>query len=121
VSSPQTANKRRGAAWEIDLADWFVELDYEAQRLPRAGRNDIGDVFLKTVNDSYVIEAKAPRRDGRIDLSGWLREADIEAENYRLSKRLLLAPSPLVIIKASNKGIGDAYVVQKLSNVLPKL
>lgn len=120
-NSQQTANKRRGAAWEIDLADWFVGLDYEAQRLPRAGRNDIGDVFLKTVNDSYVIEAKAPRRDGRIDLSGWLREADIEAENYRLAKRLLLAPSPLVIIKASNKGIGDAYVVQRLSNVLAKL
>lgn len=121
MSSQQMANKRRGAGWEIDLADWFVELEYEAQRLPRAGRNDIGDVFLKTANDSYVIEAKAPRRDGRIDLSGWLREADIEAENYRLSKRLLVAPSPLVIIKASNKGTGDAYVVQRLSNVLPKL
>lgn len=120
-NSQQIANKRRGAAWEIDLADWFVELEYDAQRLPRAGRNDIGDVFLKTANDAYVIEAKAPRRDGRIDLSGWLREADIEAENYRLAKRLLLAPSPLVIIKASNKGIGDAYVVQRLSNVLPKL
>jgi len=121
VSSQQMANKRRGAGWEIDLADFFVELDYEAQRLPRAGRNDIGDVFLKTVNDSYVIEAKAPRRDGRIDLSGWLREAELEAENYRIQKRLVLTPSPLVIIKASNKGIGDAYVVQRLSHALPKL
>jgi Holliday junction resolvase len=115
------ANKRRGAGWEIDLADFFVELDYEAQRLPRAGRNDIGDVFLKTANDSYVIEAKAPRRDGKVDLSGWIREAQVEAENYRVAKKLKLAPTPLVIIKASNKGIEESYVVQRLSDVIAKL
>ncbi len=121
MSNQQIANKRRGAGWEIDLADYFVELEYEAQRLPRAGRNDIGDVFLKTVNDTYVIEAKAPRRDGRIDLSGWLREADTEADNYMNQKKLKVRPTPLVIIKASNKGIGEAYVVQRLSDVLPNL
>lgn len=117
----QASNKRRGAAWEIDLADWFVEKGYEAQRLPRAGRNDIGDVFLKMANDCYVIEAKAPRRDGKIDLSGWLREADVEAENYRKAKNMALAPTPLVIIKASNKGVEEAYVVQRLSDVIAKL
>jgi len=115
------ANKRRGAAFEIELADWFMTQGLNAQRLPRAGRNDIGDVFLPTANDFYVVEAKAPRRDGRIDLSGWLREAYIEAENYRIAKKLALAPNPLVIIKAANKGIGDAYVVQKLSDALAKL
>jgi acyl-CoA dehydrogenase len=72
-------------------------------------------------NDGYVIEAKAPRRDGRIDLSGWLREAELEADNYRIQKRLVITPAPLVIIKASNRGIGDAYVVQRLSSALPKL
>ncbi len=115
------ANKRRGAAFEIELADWFMTQGLNAQRLPRAGRNDIGDVFLPTANDFYVVEAKAPRRDGRIDLSGWLREAYVEAENYRIAKKLALAPNPLVIIKAANKGIGDAYVVQKLSDALAKL
>jgi Holliday junction resolvase len=117
----QKSNKRRGAAFEIDLADWFVEGEHDAQRLPRAGRNDIGDVFLKTVNDSYVIEAKAPRRDGKIDLSGWIREAQVEAENYRIAKKLKIAPTALVIIKASNKGIEEAYVVQRLSDALAKL
>ena len=115
------ANKRRGAAFEIELADWLMTQGLNAQRLPRAGRNDIGDVFLPTPNDFYVIEAKAPRRDGRIDLSGWLREAYIEAENYRIAKKQVLAPTPLVIIKAANKGIGDAYLVQKLSDALAKL
>lgn len=119
--SQQASNKRRGAAWEIDLADGFVDEGYEAQRLPRAGRNDIGDVFLKTANDTYVIEAKAPRRDGKVDLSGWIREAQIEAENYRVSKKLKVAPTPLVIIKASNKGVMEAYVVQRLSDALAKL
>ena len=115
------ANKRRGAAFEIDLADWFMQQGLNAQRLPRSGRNDVGDVYLPALNDVYVIEAKAPRRDGRIDLSGWMREAVIEAENYAKSKYLQSAPTPLVIIKASNKGIADSYVVQRLSDVLPKL
>jgi hypothetical protein len=45
----------------------------------------------------------------------------VEAENYRIAKKLAIAPNPLVIIKAANKGIGDAYVVQKLSDALAKL
>jgi hypothetical protein len=32
-----------------------------------------------------------------------------------------VTPTPLVIIKASNKGIEDAYVVQRLGDVLAKL
>jgi hypothetical protein len=121
MASQQQSNKRRGASFEIDLADWFMQQGLNAQRLPRAGRNDIGDVFLPAINDIYVIEAKAPRRDGKVDLSGWLREAYLEAENYRKSKKLASAPTPLVIIKASNKGIEDAYVVQRLGDILAKL
>jgi Holliday junction resolvase len=117
--SQQKSNKRRGANFEIELVDWLMTQGLNAQRLPRAGRNDVGDAFVPGVNGSYVIEAKAPRRDGRIDLSGWLREAQIEAENYKEQKKLAATPTPLVIIKASNKGIGDAYVVQRLSDVLP--
>ena len=48
--SLQKSNKRRGAAWEIDLTDWFMEQGLNAQRLPRAGRNDVGDVFVPGVN-----------------------------------------------------------------------
>jgi Holliday junction resolvase len=121
VATQQASNKRRGAAFEIELADWLMTQGLNAQRLPRAGRNDIGDVALPTPNDIYVIEAKAPRRDGKIDLSGWLREAYVEAENYRKSKKLASAPTPLVVIKASNKGIEDAYVVQRLGDILAKL
>ena len=121
MATQQQSNKRRGAAFEIDLADWLMTQGLNAQRLPRAGRNDIGDVFLPAINDIYVIEAKAPRRDGKVDLLGWLREAYVEAENYRISKKLLIAPTPLVIIKASNKGVMEAYVVQRLSDALAKL
>ena len=121
MASQHQSNKRRCAAFEIDLADWFMQQGLNAQRLPRAGRNDIGDVFLPTTNDIYVVEAKAPRRDGKVDLSGWLREAYVEAENYRKAKNLAIAPTPLVIIKASNKGLEDAYVVQRLGDVIAKL
>ncbi len=120
-NSPQIANKRRGASWEIDLADWLVEDGLNAQRLPRAGRNDIGDVVIHGVNGIYIVEAKAPRRDGRIDLSGWMKEAFVESNNYKTAKKLAVAPTPLVIIKAPNKGVGEAYVVQRLSDVRPNL
>jgi Holliday junction resolvase len=119
--SQQKSNKRRGATFEIELADWFIENGLNAQRLPRAGRNDVGDVFVPGVNGIYIVEAKAPRRDGRIDLSGWIREAEVEALNYKLQKNLAVMPAPLVIIKASNRPIGDAYVVQRLNSVLPNL
>ena len=121
MATQQASNKRRGAAFEIELADWLMQQGLNAQRLPRAGRNDIGDVFLPATNDIYVIEAKAPRRDGKVDLSGWLREVYLEADNYRKSKNMKVTPTPLVIIKASNKGIEDAYVVQRLGDVLAKL
>ncbi len=120
-NSQQMANKRRGASWEIDLADWLVDDGLNAQRLPRAGRNDIGDVVIHGVNGLYIVEAKAPRRDGRIDLSGWMKEAFVESNNYKVAKKLASAPTPLVIIKAPNKGVGDAYVVQRLSDVRPNL
>jgi Holliday junction resolvase len=120
-NSPQIANKRRGASWEIDLADWLVDDGLNAQRLPRAGRNDIGDVVIHGVNGIYIVEAKAPRRDGRIDLSGWMKEAFVESNNYKTAKKLAVAPTPLVIIKAPNKGVGEAYVVQRLSDVRPNL
>lgn len=119
--SQQKSNKRRGANFEIELVDWLLSNGLNAQRLPRSGRNDVGDAFLPGVNGIYVIEAKAPRQHGRIDLSGWIREAALEAENYKIQKRLAVSPTPLVIIKASNKGIGDAYVVQRLSDVLKNL
>lgn len=119
--SQQASNKRRGAAYEIELEDWLILKSLNAQRLPRAGRNDIGDVSLTIGKDTYVIEAKAPRRDGKIDLSGWLKEADIESENYSQAKKLLRPARPLVVIKASNKGIGESYVVQRLSDVIKQL
>jgi hypothetical protein len=50
-----------------------------------------------------------------------MKEADIEAENYRKSKNLAVAPTPLVIIKAPNKSVGESYVVQRLQDVLPNL
>lgn len=121
MATQQASNKRRGAAFEIELTDWLMQQGLNAQRLPRAGRNDVGDIALPASNDFYIIEAKAPRRDGRIDLSGWIREAQVEAENYKNQKNLKVAPTPLVVIKASNKGIGEAYVVQRLSDVLAKL
>jgi Holliday junction resolvase len=55
--SQQKSNKRRGAAFEIDLVDWFLSQGINAQRLPRAGRNDVGDAFVPGVVASDVLPA----------------------------------------------------------------
>ena len=55
---------------------------------------------------------------GKIDLSGWTREAQLEATHYAqargLSRESVL---PAVIIKARGKSISDAYLVFKLGDI----
>jgi hypothetical protein len=65
-------------------------------------------------NCGFIIEAKAPGASGRIDLSGWLKEADVEALNYQKHRNLKHKPTPILIIKARGKSIGEAYLVTRL-------
>lgn len=111
-------HKRRGKSFETDLVKWFREKGYDAERLALAGSLDEGDVIVKFPNGSaLVIEAKAPARDGKIDLSGWLKEAETELNNYAKARNI--DPTTLryvVVIKATGKSLDEAYVVSKLKD-----
>jgi hypothetical protein len=115
------SHKARGATFETDLRDYFRRIGLDSERLARRGSKDEGDVVVRSdfLGHIGIIEAKAPGQSGRIDLSGWTKEAQIEATHYaearQLDRRAIL---PAVVIKARGKSISDAYLVLRLGDVI---
>ena len=117
----RATHKARGAGFETDTRDKFRTKGYRAERLARAGSHDEGDISVSDwlQREYVVVECKAPGSGGRIDLPGWLREAERErgffAKARGLSETSVL---PVVLIKARGKSIEDAYWVIRLGEVL---
>ena len=110
------SHKQRGSRFEVEVRDWFRNRKHVAERLARTGKNDEGDVFVNANKKMHVLEAKAPGAGNKIDLSGWLKEVEIEASNYAKHRSLERIPNPIVVIKARGKSIDDAYVVTRLKD-----
>lgn len=116
----QKSHKRRGATYETELRDYFRRNGYDAERLARAGKLDEGDIVIRKdfLGSIGILEAKAPGKDGRIDLSGWSREAQVEAANYARARGMddsqILGA---VCIKARGKSTADSYLVFRLGDV----
>ena len=115
------SHKQRGATFETDLRDYFRRNGLDAERLARTGARDEGDIAIRAdfLGSIGVIEAKAPGQSGRIDLSGWTKEAQLEATHYAEARGInRKAVLPAVIIKARGKSISDAYLVLRLGDVI---
>lgn len=115
-------HKARGASWESETRDLFREEGFEAERLARTGAKDEGDVVVKDfLGFTLVIECKAPGKDGRIDLSGWQKEAQLEGTHYAEARKLERdSVLPAVLIKARGKSSKEAYLVIRLGDLLPE-
>jgi Holliday junction resolvase len=115
------SHKARGAGYEIDITKEFRRLGYDAERLARRGSKDEGDVVIRSdfIGGTIgILECKAPGASNRIDLSGWTKEAQIEADNYAEARGLdRSAILPAVVIKARGKSIQDSYLVLRLGDV----
>lgn len=114
------SHKARGATFETDIRDWFRSHGYDAERLARAGAKDEGDVAVRAdfLGSVGVIECKAPGAGNGIDLSGWTKEAQVEAGHYAEARGIKREDVlPAVIIKARGKSIDDAYLVFRLGDV----
>ena len=114
------SHKARGANFETDLRDYCRRIGYDSERLARTGARDEGDVVVRAdfFNCVGVIEAKAPGQSGRIDLSGWTKEAQVEATNYSEARSLeRTSVLSAVVIKARGKSIEDSYLVLRLGDV----
>jgi len=117
----QKSHKRRGAGYEIDITEWFRQHQYDAERLARRGSKDEGDVVVRSdfIGGTIgIIECKAPGAGNAINLCGWTKEAQLEADNYAEARRLSReAIIPAVVIKARGKSIEDSYLVLRLGDV----
>jgi len=114
------SHKTRGATYETDIRDWFRANGYDSERLARTGAKDEGDVVVRSgfLGRIGVIECKAPGAGNAIDLSGWSREAQVEAKNYAASRGLgERATLAVLLIKARGKSIEDSYLVLRLGDV----
>jgi hypothetical protein len=116
------AHKARGSGYEIDITKEFRSYGYDAERLARRGSKDEGDVVIRADflgANIGILECKAPGASGKIDLSGWTKEAQVEAQNYAeargLDRKSILSA---VVIKARGKSIADSYLVLRLGDVL---
>lgn len=113
-------HKVRGATYETDIKDWFRANGYDAERLARTGARDEGDVVVRSdfLGSIGILECKAPGANGRIDLSGWTKEAQLEAKHYAEARELDRdAVLPAVLIKARGKSIEDSYLVFRLGDI----
>jgi len=114
------SHKQRGARFETEVRDWFRSRGYLAERLARAGKNDEGDVAISKdfLGNTGVLEAKAPGAGNRIDLSGWTKEAQVEAKNYAKARGLKEDEVlPAIVIKARGKSVSDSYLVFRLGDL----
>ena len=104
----------KGPKFESDLVKWFRARGYDAERLRMAGKDDQGDVRVLDDGDHVVIEAKAAVR---FNLAAWIVEATVERANYAKARGL---PDDrvegILVVKAPGRPIGDAYVIQRLSD-----
>lgn len=114
------SHKARGATFESDIRDWFRANGYDAERLARTGARDEGDVVVRSdfLGSIGIIECKAPGAGNKVDLSGWSKEAQLEAQHYadarELEREEIIAA---LVIKARGKSIADAYLVLRLGDV----
>ena len=116
----RTSHKARGATYETQLKDYFRGLGYDAERLARRGSKDEGDIVVRSdfLGSIGILEAKAPGAGNKIDLSGWTKEAQVEAINYAEARDIdINAILPAVVIKARGKSVGDSYLVLRLDDV----
>lgn len=113
-------NKRNGAAWEIKLRDYLRKRGIKCERLRLSGTKDEGDIAIvdPSIPFPIVIEAKAPGPGNPIRLSEWVREAVDEATHYAQARNLDDSALPIVVIKAPNKPVDQAYVVMRLCDFL---
>jgi hypothetical protein len=103
--------KRKGAAFETGILKWLRSKGLLAERLSKAGSNDEGDIVCFVAGKPMIFELKARVK---LDLPQFWREATTEAANYAKARGLDYSPPSYVIVKRSNAGLDQAWVVQTL-------
>lgn len=104
-----------GTAFETLVVNAFHKVGFpkrNVRRLILSGRADQGDVLVEDLGHYYILECKAVQK---IDLASFVKQAQVEAENYRKANDLPVGSvTGLAVIKRRNHGVWDSYVVTDL-------
>lgn len=111
-----SANKAKGSRWESDVEAFLNECGLKARRLPRNGSKDIGDVAVELGKSVLVIEAKNVKSP---DMAQFLREADVEADNYEA--KYDVPTLGVVVVKTRQKGTAEGRVTMTLDTLVELL
>jgi len=71
--------KRQGTAWESTVVTLANTFGLEAERIAEGGSNDLGDVYIYTDDQTWVVEAK--HRD-RLNIHETVHKARQKAKPY---------------------------------------
>lgn len=107
-------SKAKGSRWEKDVVQHVRDGGQKAERLVTAGALDEGDIALPVGDTTFVLEAKDERK---WDLSGYVDEAVLEAQNYSKA-RGGVPVYPAAVVKRPRRGAGQAYVIMPLDSFL---
>lgn len=108
------ANKRKGAAFELDIVKWFRKLGFNAERLRLAGTQDEGDVVVVVAGQTYLFECK---NTAKLELDNFWKQIEVEAKNYAKARKIK-QPLHYVLWKRKRKGIEKTWVIQSLEQWL---
>lgn len=109
-----SASKRKGSMYENQLEQWFIDNGYDTQRLRLSGKDDQGDLHTRLNDKSYLVwEAKARKQ---LNLAEWVREADLEAANHEVKRKV--ESWPVVVHKKRMASIGESYVTMPLATFM---
>jgi hypothetical protein len=111
-----SANKRKGATFEIAMMKFLRGLGITTERLSKAGSNDEGDLVCIVAGQTFILELKNRKK---LDLPQFWREAEAEAQNYAKARNIE-TPISYVIVKRRNQGIEKAWVIETVEQWLKR-
>jgi len=114
ASSRAKSNKRKGAAFEIDLEQFFREKFLNTTRLVRRGKDDEGDLLIRVHDLAVIVEAK---NEKSISLGTYMQEATSEALRWEAKHVHEPTPADLVIgvaaVKRRMNSTSKSYIVME--------
>lgn len=123
VAARNKRNRQKGQRWQSELREGFRNNALDAEELKLAGREDEGDIVVRTgyqnsrliVPDFLVIEAK----DATMDVATFVREAVIEADHYATHRRLDRGRvTGIAVVKRRGKNWRESYVMTTLGEYM---
>lgn len=116
----------KGSIFERQLMVYLRENGFDAERLRLTGKEDEGDILVRANTNPLgwtpqerrlVIEAK---NVSRMNLAGWLEEAEVEAGHYVAHRSGIKAEQVhhAVVHKRKGKGVAKSYVTLPLDEFL---